>query len=248
MDNDELQAIQTFSAVPEVYQQIFKDAGADFPDELVAAIKESPEQAEKILNSDKSLKDGVISIFKSNKNRILSALQGMFKKGGKLEQGLLKFATGGQNEAFSVLPERVYNEKGAELMPGTTLNTKLDYIFSRREPRQFKITLPTTLGQIHNVTNQSRMLWNPRQLSEPYEYIGSYTTDYDPEHYGEFLSIFRPSDFGKVRQRSKGGTIAEKENAIHEKYDNILKKSGEDSVKEMERISRNKKFELKKIK
>ncbi len=98
MDQIENTAIQTFSMVPEVYQQVFIQASADFPDELVAQIKQDPNQAIELLNSDKALKNAVISIFKNNQETIMNAVNkqtGMFKSGGKLSQGLQKFQTGG---------------------------------------------------------------------------------------------------------------------------------------------------------
>jgi len=100
MNNEEL-AIQTFSIVPEIYQQIFTEAGAKFPDDLVTAIKEDPNQATQLLESDKQLKNAVIKAFDSNKEVILGAVQemqqntGMFKKGGKLYYGLKRFQEGG---------------------------------------------------------------------------------------------------------------------------------------------------------
>ena len=99
MNNEEL-AVQTFAIVPEAYQQIFKEAGADFPDDLVTAIKEDPNQAAQLLESDKQLKSAVVKVFETNKEAILGAAQeaqqntGMFKKGGKLYYGLQKFQMG----------------------------------------------------------------------------------------------------------------------------------------------------------
>lgn len=107
MDQIENTAIQTFSMVPEVYQQVFIQAGADFPDELVAQIKQDPNQAIELLNSDKALKNAVVTIFKNNQETIMNAINkqtGMFKSGGKLAQGLQKFQSGG---SISVDPKSV---------------------------------------------------------------------------------------------------------------------------------------------
>lgn len=91
--NDELvqAAIQTFCIVPEVYQQAFQQAGADFPDELVQQIKQNPESAVKMVQSDEQLGNAIVQIFSENQEAIMQAAQqtqqqqtGMFKKGGKL--------------------------------------------------------------------------------------------------------------------------------------------------------------------
>ena len=99
MDNElEQQAVQTFAAVPEIYQQAFRDAGADFPDELVSAIKQDPNKAVELINSDKNLKNAIINIFKSNKDAILQAVQqtaSMYKDGGKFDY-LRKLQQGGE--------------------------------------------------------------------------------------------------------------------------------------------------------
>ena len=93
----EQEAVQTFATAPEIYQQAFKNAGADFPDELVTEIKKDPNQAVNLLNSDKNLKNAVINIYKSNKDAIVKYIQqakSMFKKGGKFDY-LEKLQQGG---------------------------------------------------------------------------------------------------------------------------------------------------------
>lgn len=101
MDNElEAQAIQTFAAVPEIYQQAFKEAGADFPDELVTAIKSDPNKAVELLNTNKDLKQAVISVFQQNKDAIMQYMQqqsSMFKNGGKFDY-LRKLQQGGSLE------------------------------------------------------------------------------------------------------------------------------------------------------
>ena len=101
MDQELQQAIQTFGMVPEFYQQAFKEAGADFPDELVKAIKADPNKAGELVTSDKSLQQAVLTIFKSNKDAITQYIQqqntSMFKAGGKLDY-LLKLSQGGKAE------------------------------------------------------------------------------------------------------------------------------------------------------
>lgn len=114
MNEEVLQAAaQTFCLVPEVYAQAFKQAGADFPDELVAQIKKQPEQAMQMLKEDQELFKGVVTIYSQYKDQIDQAAAkatqqtGLFKKGGKLEQLLVKAQDGaiipGQ-EYFKVHP------------------------------------------------------------------------------------------------------------------------------------------------
>ena len=99
MDKElEQQAIQTFATVPEIYQQAFREAGADFPDELVGEIKKDPNQAVSILESNKNLKSAVINIYKQNKDAILQYMQqntSMFREGGKFDY-LKKLREGGR--------------------------------------------------------------------------------------------------------------------------------------------------------
>lgn len=98
MEKELEQAIQTFGMVPEFYQQAFKQVGADFPDELVSAIKADPNKAGELVTSDKNLQQAVLSIFKSNKNAIMKYIQqqsgSMFKEGGKFDY-LKKLQYGG---------------------------------------------------------------------------------------------------------------------------------------------------------
>ena len=110
MDEQLIQeAAQTFCIVPEIYQQAFKQAGADFPDELVQQIKAKPDEAVKMLQSDKGLLDGVMQIYSKYKKEIdqaaaqASQQKGLFKKGGKLDYLVNKFATGGPTRRFQDL-------------------------------------------------------------------------------------------------------------------------------------------------
>lgn len=100
MDEKIIQAAaQTFCAVPEIYAQVFKQSGADFPDELVAQIKQKPEEAMEMLQSDKQLLSSVVTVYSQYKDQIDQAAAeatqqaGLFKKGGKLEQLLIKTST-----------------------------------------------------------------------------------------------------------------------------------------------------------
>lgn len=133
MNNElEQQAIETFAAVPEIYQQAFRDAGADFPDELVAEIKKDPNQAVNLVNSDKNLKSAVINVFKSNKDAILKYMQqatSMFKHGGKFDY-LSKLQQGGQltrRQAFEESQKnKGYNKSQVRLAYRNARNAGLD--------------------------------------------------------------------------------------------------------------------------
>lgn len=112
MDEQLIQeAAQTFCIVPEIYQQAFKQAGADFPDELVQQIKAKPDEAVKMLQSDKGLLDGVVQIYSKYKKEIDQAVaqasqqKGLFKKGGKLDQLVNKFKGGGKQENDNQIKE-----------------------------------------------------------------------------------------------------------------------------------------------
>ena len=94
MNNEELvnNAIATFCGVPEVYQQIFKELGSDFPDELVASIKEKPEDAVKMVQKDEQLLNSICTIYSKYTDDINAAYEAasqkktkMFEKGSKLE-------------------------------------------------------------------------------------------------------------------------------------------------------------------
>lgn len=106
----------TFIQVPEIYQQICIENGAEFPDELVKSVKESPEQAQEFLAKNKQLKDAIVNIYKSNKDTIVNAISntGMFAKGGKLDYAVQKFKAGGptRREAKEAYRNIYGNNKG----------------------------------------------------------------------------------------------------------------------------------------
>lgn len=94
MNKEELinNAVTTFCAVPEVYQQIFKELGSDFPDELVASIKAKPEDAVKMVQNDEQLLDSICTVYSKYADNINAAYEEasqkqtkMFAKGSKLE-------------------------------------------------------------------------------------------------------------------------------------------------------------------
>lgn len=104
MDQELIQAaVSTFCAVPEVYQQAFQQMGADFPDELVQAIKTKPEDAVKMVQNDKELLKGIVTVYQQYSDQINKAAQaaqqqtGMFAKGGKLNYLLNKNITFAQD-------------------------------------------------------------------------------------------------------------------------------------------------------
>lgn len=164
MDKElEQQAIETFAAVPEIYQQAFRDAGADFPDELVAEIKKDPNQAINLVNSDKNLKSAVINVFKSNKDAILKYMQqatSMFKQGGKFDY-LNKLQQGGQlsrRQAFEESQKnRGFNRSQARTAYRNARNAGLDKQAALAaiigQPQETEVVERPTL--INNVTAPS---------------------------------------------------------------------------------------------
>lgn len=106
--NEELvqNAVRTFCIVPEVYQQAFKQMGADFPDELVQAVKSKPDEAVKMVESNNDLLNGIVSIYQKYGDQIDEAASrtGMFKEGGKLGSLLTKFQEGGKT--FKIGPSK----------------------------------------------------------------------------------------------------------------------------------------------
>ena len=132
MNNIEEMAVQTFSIVPEAYQQVFVKNGVNFPDELVAAIKKDPTQASQLLENDKQLKNEVVQIFKANKDAILKAAQSTtpsMKNGGKI-LGVMKFQLGGK---YSV---KNGDYSASVSAPGDTLRTKV-YPYTTREMQTY---------------------------------------------------------------------------------------------------------------
>lgn len=122
MDEQTIQeAAASFCKVPEIYQQIFKQAGADFPDELV---KQKPEQRMQMLKNNQDLLKDIVTIYSQYKDQIQEAMKQskMFKENGKLNYLINKFQEGGKS----------YNVRGDSfldlLMNKLTLGTKVsDY-------------------------------------------------------------------------------------------------------------------------
>lgn len=103
MDQELIQAaVSTFCAVPEIYQQAFQQMGANFPDELVQAVKTKPEEAVQMVQQNKDLLEGIVAVYQQYGDQINQAAQaaqqqtGMFAKGGKLGQLLNKYQSGGK--------------------------------------------------------------------------------------------------------------------------------------------------------
>lgn len=123
MDEQTIQeAAASFCKVPEIYQQIFKQAGADFPDELVKQIKQQPEQGIQMLKNNQDLLKNIVTIYSQYKDQIQGAMKQskMFKEGGKLDYLINKFQEGGKS----------YNVRGDSfldlLINKLTLGTKVN--------------------------------------------------------------------------------------------------------------------------
>ena len=97
-------AVSTFCTVPEVYQKIFQQMDVNFPDELVQAITEKPEEAVQMVQQNKELLSNIVTIYQQYGDQINKVVQqktGMFAKGGKLDYLIQKY----QNAAGN-LPKR----------------------------------------------------------------------------------------------------------------------------------------------
>ena len=108
-------AVSTFCTVPEVYQQIFEKVyekeGAKFPEELIQVVKERPEKAAEMLQGDKNLLNGIITIYQQYSDLINQKAQeaqkaqeiqntqqkGVFAKGGKLDYLIKKYQNAAGN-------------------------------------------------------------------------------------------------------------------------------------------------------
>lgn len=105
-NNDVMQAaVQTFCIVPEVYQQLMRQAGGEFPDELVSEVKSNPQEAMAAISEDQDLLKGIVALYQENSEAIDSAAasvtsqkQPLFKKGGKLYQAVQRFGGGGATD------------------------------------------------------------------------------------------------------------------------------------------------------
>lgn len=123
---------------------------------------------------------------------------------------------GGSMKNFKELPDRIYNENGEFL--GYSDDSKItQFIGNRKDDRTFTFVEPTPIARINNTVNQSRMLWNPEQLQEPYGPISTMTIMQDPEHPGYMMSlgnVARPSVREKriIEVRKFGGRF---KNPLH---------------------------------
>ena len=245
MNNEEL-AVQTFSIVPEIYQQIFTEAGAKFPDDLVTAIKEDPNQATQLLESDKQLKSAVIKVFETNKEAILGAAQeaqqntGMFKKGGKLYYGLQKFQEGnklpGQTKPKGLRGlffretkyPRLDGNPGyvSEVVshPGDTTTTVAGRWNSwRRTTRNNKPKYEISIGDLE---------WRPTTDREAIEMLNN---------------VHKRFVYPPVPSEKKGGSL-EKENNINKKYIKDSEKEAFKSSRKMQDLRDEHRAKLKRIK
>lgn len=142
----------------------------------------------------------------------------MFKCGGKLQKLAKRFAKGSSidcgcngtklkqnggllNNRFYNLPDRVYNEKG--VFSGYINGPEdIAYIQSRKEPRDWTVQSPTPQARLNNTTNQSRMLWNPEKLPEPY--YTAYVITENPEGKGTVAHVPMNQDGGEVTEAANG--------------------------------------------
>ena len=112
-------AISTFCTVPEVYQKIFQQMDVNFPDELVQAITEKPEEAVQMVQQNKELLNNIVSIYQQYGDQINQAAQqrtGMFAKGGKLGQLLNKYQRGGSADLKTQTPTNRKELKWANII------------------------------------------------------------------------------------------------------------------------------------
>lgn len=173
MNEEVLQAAaQTFCLVPEVYAQAFKQAGADFPDELVAQIKKQPEQAMQMLKEDQELFKGVVTIYSKYKDQIDQAAAqaaqqtGLFKKGGKLDYLITRFKKGGKTDGDDKEKSKVRQRGEARAYSNGFMGSGGNYAYTPEDGTWTKV------DNNHEVKN----VFSGDDL---YQYIVS-QSDYDP--------------------------------------------------------------------
>lgn len=196
-------AVQTFSIVPEAYQQVFIKNGADFPDELVSAIKQDPKQAAQILENDKQLKSAVVQVFKSNKESILQAAQqaqnpSSMKIGGKI-LGVMKFQLGGK---YSV---KNGDYSASVSAPGDTLRTKV-YPYTTREMQ----TYPN--GNVRYTIfrrTDTQNYWSPQSKPNFLQrlWYGNRTVPVEEAQNWEDIIANHPEDPRNIRKQQYGGIV-----------------------------------------
>lgn len=207
MNNTEEMAVQTFSIVPEAYQQVFIENGADFPDDLVNAIKEDPQKAAKILEGDKQLKRAVVQIFKSNKEVILQAVQqaqnpvSVEKNGGVL----LKMQPGGKND-YKINYHSVNEDTKYETQvkaPGDTLRIKA-YPYSTVEMQ----TYPNGNVRYTKITRSSiDNYWSPNSKPSFWQrlWYGTKTVPKSQAQNWEQIIRNHPEDPRNILKHQEGG-------------------------------------------
>jgi len=141
----------------------------------------------------------------------------IFKCGGKLQQLVTKFRKGGPVDCgcggiklnqrggvtgpFNNVPDRYYNENGVFLGYGNDPRI-MDYINSRGNDRTWTVARSNGIA---NTTNQSRMLWNPEALPEPYD-VNSFTRLAD----GTVTTLRQQPSINRsnyVETKQEGGTV-----------------------------------------
>lgn len=272
MDKElEQQAIQTFATVPEIYQQAFREAGADFPDELVGEIKKDPNQAVSILESNKNLKSAVINIYKQNKDAILQYMQqniSMFREGGKFDY-LKKLQGGGTSPEASFKVENRSTDKKARR--SARRNTRPVPDSGRATNRQVGASVSDTGNQY---VYEKALVGNPGfgTTTETYATITpqrdtilnqtfptnsgiierTYTTGM-PEYDAVMDRLRKTGVFNALKFYNEGWKFNEggklsKENEANKKYIKASEKAGQQASKKMSDLKNKHKAELKKIK
>lgn len=209
-------AVQTFSIVPEAYQQVFVENGVNFPDELVAAIKKDPTQASQLLENDKQLKNEVVQIFKANKDAILKAAQNntpSMKNGGKI-LGVMKFQLGGK---YSV---KNGDYSASVQAPGDTLRTKV-YPYTTREMQTYPNgnTRYTVYGKSY-----TQNYWSPQSKPNFLQrlWYGTKTVPVDEAQNWEQIVKNHPEDPRNIRKQQNGGDLNQAPNPFAGGLVNIM--------------------------
>lgn len=241
MDNElEQQAIQTFAAVPEIYQQAFKEAGADFPDELVSAIKSDPNKAVELVNINKDLKQAVIGIFQQNKDAIMQYMQkqtSMFKEGGKFDY-LQKLQPGGKLQG--------------DIKPRGLKGLMFEAIKYPREDGRTGY-LSEYVNAAGDTTTTVGGKWNSwqriaRKGQKPQYKVAVGSDDYkitlDPEAIEMLNAVHNRFTYPTKKQ---GGKLA-KENEVNKKYIKDSEKAGAKASKEMSDLKAKHKKDIAKLK
>ena len=261
-------AAQTFCLAPEVYKDIFKQGGADIPDEVVQAIQQQPEKGMEILQKDENILKAVVEAFNANQDAIMQYVQEKQSKaskmfnGGKLGYLARKFQGGGIN------PSQAFNIKEKNLPAGARRaaknNTKpvpdVTNAVSRRmgaavdaSGTQYAYERATIGEPGKGTSTETYVTINPAGdtlINQTYpissgDFVTKTYTNKDWQ-YDQIMPRFRMTGiFDALRNFSlkNGGTVNDK---INNKYFNLLSKAGRKSSKEMEDLMKQRNKEINK--